>query len=282
MKVRWELVLLPPLAISLVLLLASQLVFLEGSLHKDAGMGLLAPGLTLENFREALTDPYFLSTLWLSFSVSSIATVITLAIAFPAAYAIARMEGRTAVLLLAAVVVSSFLTIVIKVLGLLLIFAANGPLNTFLLWIGAVAQPFTIVGTIPGVVLGLIYYTLGFAILLFYSVIVTVPRSLEEAAEIHGSSRWGVMRQVVLPLCLPGIAAGTLMIFNVNMGGFSSTALIGAGKVLTLPIVIQRTVILETSYGLGAALATLLLAVVLLLNLVAVLVLTRTRRGIVV
>jgi putative spermidine/putrescine transport system permease protein len=279
MKARWELVLLPPLIISLVLLLASQLVFLKGSLQQDLGMGVMAPGLTLDNFREIFTDPYFLSSLWLSISVSTIAMVITLLIAFPAAYAIARMGGRLSIVLIAAVVVSSFLTIVVKVLGLLLIFSSSGPLNRTLIWLGAISDPVTIVGNIPGVILGLIYYTLGFAILLFYSIVVTVPRALEEAAEVHGASRAGVFRQVVLPLCLPGIVAGALMIFNVNMGGFSSTALIGAGKILTLPIVIQRTVILETNYGLGAALAALLLVVVLVINALSVLLLLRARRG---
>ena len=282
MKARWELILLPPLLLSLLLLLAPQLVFLKGSLQRDLGMGLSAPGLTLENFCEVLTDSYFLSSLWLSTYVSTVAMLITMLLAFPAAYAIARMEGRLSILLIAAVVVSSFLTIVVKVIGLLLIFSSSGPLNRALTWLGAITEPITIVGTIPGVILGLIYYTLGFAVLLFYSLVVTVPRSLEEAAEIHGASRLGVFGQVVLPICLPGIAAGALMIFNVNMGGFSSTALIGAGKVLTLPIVIQRTVILETNYGLGAALAALLLVVTLALNAFAVLLLVRARRGMIV
>ena len=72
------------------------------------------------------------------------------------------------------------------------------------------------------------------------------------------------------------------MIFNVNMGGFSSTALIGAGKILTLPIVIQRTVILENSYGIGAALAVLLLVVTLAINVASVLLLMRARRDVIV
>lgn len=282
MRARWELILLPPLVVSLLLLIASQLVFLKGSLQKDLGLGQLAPGLTLANFHEILTDPYFLSSLWLSIQVSTVAMVITMLIAFPAAYAIARMEGRLAIFLIAAVVVSSFLTIVVKVIGLLLIFSSSGPLNRSLAWLGAISEPVTIVGTIPGVVLGLIYYTLGFAILLFYSIAVTIPRSLEEAAEVHGASRFGVFRQVVLPICLPGVAAGALMIFNVNMGGFSSTALIGAGKVLTLPIVIQRTVILENNYGIGASLAVLLLLVTLAINAFSVWLLVRARRGMIV
>jgi putative spermidine/putrescine transport system permease protein len=281
MKLRWNWILVPPLVLSSLLLIVSQAAFLRGSLHRDIGLGRLDPALTLSNFVEIATDEYFTHAFSLSFGVSASATVLTLLMAFPMAYLIARMEGRWSMPLLAAVVASSFVTIVIKVLGLLLIFSSNGPLNKFLTGFGLTDGPVAIVGTLPGVVLGLIYYTFGFAVLLFYSLIVTIPRSLEEAAEIHGASRWQVMRQVVLPLCLPGLAAGTLMIFNVNMGGFSSTALIGAGKVLTVPIVVQRTVLLETSYGMGAAVAAVLLMVVLLINVAAVAVIARGRKGIV-
>jgi putative spermidine/putrescine transport system permease protein len=126
------------------------------------------------------------------------------------------------------------------------------------------------------------YYSLGFAILMFYSIIVTVPRSLEEAASILGTSSTGVFTQVVLPLCMPGLVGGALMIFNVSMGGFTSTALIGAGKVLTLPVVIQRTMLVETSFGMAATLAVGLLLTVLTVNVIAVQVARRLRRGVLV
>jgi putative spermidine/putrescine transport system permease protein len=277
MKAPWNLFLMPPLAISLLLLVGSQLVFLRGSLHLDLGMGQLGAALSLGNFADIFNDTYYLRSLWLSLGVSAAATVLSVLVAFPVAYILARMANRLSLLLLAAVVVSSFITIVVKVLGLMLIFSSNGPLNRLLLATGLIDQPVTIVGTIPGVILGLMYYTLGFAVLLFYSVIATVPRALEEAAEVHGASRLAVFTQVVLPLCRPGLAAGALMVFNVSMGGFSSTALIGAGKVLTLPIVIQRTVLLETSYGSGAALAVLLMATVLAINLCSAALLFRAR-----
>jgi len=277
MKAPWNLFLMPPLAISLLLLVGSQFVFLRGSLHLDLGMGQLGAALSFGNFADIFSDAYYLRSLWLSLGVSATATVLSVLVAFPVAYILARMANRLSLLLLAAVVVSSFITIVVKVLGLMLIFGSDGPLNRLLMATGLIDQPVTIVGTIPGVVLGLMYYTLGFAVLLFYSVIATVPTALEEAAEVHGATRFGVFTQVVLPLCRPGLAAGALMIFNVSMGGFSSTALIGAGKVLTLPIVIQRTVLLETSYGSGAALAVLLMATVLAINLCSTALLLRSR-----
>lgn len=282
MKARWDLVLLPAMIVSLVLLLVSQAVFLHGSFRRDLGMGKLGDALEVVNYVQAFADPYYLETLRLSIEASLAATVLTILIAFPVAYIIARMQSRWALFLLAAVVVSSFVTIVIKVLGLILIFSSNGPFNKFLQWVGFVQEPLTIIGTLPGVVVGLMYYSLGYAVLLFYSVVVTVPRSVEEAAEIHGATRFGVFRQVVLPLCLPGLVAGVLTIFNVSMGGFSSTALIGAGKVLTVPVVIQRTMLLENNLGMAAALAALLLLSVIVINVVSVAAVARSRKGLVI
>lgn len=281
MKARWDLLLVPSMLVSMALLCISQYVFLKGSLHADLGMGKLAAAMSLANYRELASDGYYLGTLRLSIGVSLAATFFTLLLAFPVAYIIARMQSRAGLVLLAAVVVSSFVSIVVKVLGLILIFSANGPFNTLLLWLGWISAPLTIVGSLTGVVLGLIHYSLGFAVLLFYSAAITVPRSLEDAAALMGATRFGVFRQVVLPLCLPALVAGALVIFNVSMGGFTSTALIGSGKVITLPVLIQRTTLLENNFGMAAALAALLLASVLVINFVSVLTVTRMRKGLV-
>jgi putative spermidine/putrescine transport system permease protein len=281
LKARWDLLLLPALLVSVAVLVVSQAVFLKGSLHRDLGMGRVEAAIGFANYRELLADPYYLETLRLSVTVSALATALTLALAFPVAYLIARMRSRWGLVLLAAVVVSSFVSIVVKVLGLILIFSANGPFNAVLSALGVASQPVSILGSLWGVVLGLMHYSLGFAVLLFYSVVITVPRSLEEAAATLGATRAGAMRQVVLPLCLPGLVAGALVIFNVSMGGFTSTALIGSGKVLTVPVVIQRTMLLETNFGMAAALAALLLVTVLLINLASVAFVARMRKGMV-
>ncbi len=281
MKLRWDLVLLPAMLISLALLGTSQFIFLAGSLHHDLGMGRLAHTLSLDNYTQLVSDSYYLATLKLSIMVSAIATALTLLLAFPVAYIIARMKSRWAMALLAAVVVSSFVSIVVKVLGLILIFSANGPFNKLLMAMGVIDAPVSLIGTLTGVVLGLMHYSLGFAVLLFYSVVITVPRSLEEEAQGMGASRAGVFRQVILPMCLPGLVGGALVIFNISMGGFTSTALIGAGKVLTIPVVIERTMLLENNYGTAAALAALLLITVLVINLASVALVSRVRRGLI-
>ena len=102
-----------------------------------------------------------------------------------------------------------------------------------------------------GVVLGLLHFTLGFVVLLIFSVLQTIPRSLEEAAEVHGASAWRVFRRVVLPLSAPGVVVAGLVIFNLSMGAFTAVSLLGGGRILTLPVLIERTMILETKYAHG-------------------------------
>jgi putative spermidine/putrescine transport system permease protein len=96
-----------------------------------------------------------------------------------------------------------------------------------------------------------------------------VPPNLKEAAIVHGASDWRAFRRVLLPLVWPGTIAAALIAFNMNMGAFTSAVLLGGGKVLTVPIMIQRKIILETDYPNAAALALLLTIAVVVVNLVA-------------
>lgn len=270
MTQRSELLLVPPFVLTLILMIGSQFAFLEGSFYRDLGLGRVGNTLDLANYIRVFSDTFYLASLWLTVEVSALTALFTLIMAYPVAYVIARMRSRLALVLLSAAVVSSFTTIVIKVFGLMIIFSADGVLNRALMAIGIIDQPFTIIGKVSGVVIGLMHFCLGFGVLLFYSVIRTIPRSMEEAARVHGASRWRVFRRVVIPLSLPGVTIGVLMIFNMCMGAFTSAALLGGGRVFTLPVLVQRTVILETKYAMGAALAAVLVVSVLLINVLAV------------
>ena len=277
MNIRWDYLLIPSFVVSFVLLASSQLTFLRGSLSTDLGLGTLSPAIGTANYETLFTDEFYLRSLWLTIKVSAIATLCTLAMSFPVAYVIARMRSRWAMVMLAGVVVSSFVTIVIKVYGLIVIFSADGGLNTLLMSMRLLDKPYTIIGNVPGVVVGLMQFTMGFAVLLLYGVVRTIPMSLEEAATIHGASRARVFWRVVLPLSLPGVIVGSLMMFNLCMGAFTSASLLGGGRVFTLPVLIQRSVIVETKYGMGATFAAVLLVSVIVINLVSVFLVKRLR-----
>jgi len=275
-KARWHLIMLPSLAASLLLLIASQVTFLRGSFFRDLRLGRLGTDLTLENYVRVFSDPFFLDAMWLTIKLSAITSGVTLLCCYPVAYMLARMRSRWALVLLAGIVGAAFVTIVIKVLGLIIIFSANGGFNRFLMWLGA-PGPLTIVGQFHGVVIGLMHFTMGFTVLLLYGVIRTIPRSLEDAAHIRGASRVRGCSGVIIPLSLPGIIVTVLIVFNLCMGAFTSAALIGGGKIYNLPVLIQQTVILQTRYGMGATLSAVLMAATLLINLASMWAVSRLR-----
>ena len=277
MKTRWEIVLLPSFLLVGLLIVASQYVFLKGSFFKDLGLGRINDTATFVNYIRFFTDSFYLNTLWITVKTSALAALFTLILGFPVAYLIARMRSKWAMILLASIVVATFVTIVIKVFGLIIIFSADGLINQALMGLNIIDRPYTIIGNQTGVVVGLMHFTLGFGVLLLYSVIQTIPRSFEDAAQIHGASRWRMHLRVLLPLSLPGVTVGTLMMFNMCMGAFTSAALLGGGRVFTLPVLIQRTVMMEIKYSMAGTLAAVLLITVLLINLLSIYLIRRLK-----
>lgn len=277
MRLRWGWFVLPSLVVSGALLFLSQAVFLRVSFFRDRGFGRVEADLTLANYLRVLTDPFYLRSLALTAEVALIVVAASLLLGYPAAYILARMRSRWAPVLLAGLVVTALVAEVIKVLGLIVIFSADGPLNRFLVEIVGLAGPVRFLGTMHGVVIGLLHFTLGFVVLLLFAVIQTIPRSLEEAAQGMGAGRLRVFWRVVLPLSLPGILVAALVVFNLAMGAFTAAALVGGGRFLTLPVLIERTLILETKYAMAAALSAVLLAVVMLVNALAAALLARSR-----
>jgi putative spermidine/putrescine transport system permease protein len=277
MRVRWGIVMLPAVVLSVGLLAASQLVFLRTSFFRDRGFGLVDAQPTLGNYLAIATDAFYLNSLYLTVQVALIVVACSLLMGYPVAYVLTRMPARWATLIIAAIVASALVAEVIKVLGLIVIFSADGIVNRTLVALGAASAPIKILGSITGVVVGLLHFTLGFVILLLFSVLQTIPRSLEEAAGVHGASPLRVFWRVVLPLSAPGVITAGLVIFNLSMGAFTAVSLLGGGRILTLPVLIERTMILETKYGMAASLSAVLLGTVLLINALAALAVSRSR-----
>lgn len=264
----WSLFLWPPLVIMAFLLVVPQAAFILTSLYRNDGMGGTTGAVTLANYIRILSDPFYLNAIWLTFWLSAVGTLIGLVLAVPTAYALARMHSGVASGLVAVLLMTSFINVVVKIPGLTLLFSGNGLINRGFLALGLVDAPVKMLDNEIGVLIGLVQYTLAFLVIMVFAAIQTVPRKLEDAAHIHGATWAGGIRQVVLPIASPGIIAGALIAFNMHMGAFTSAALMGGGRVLTLPVLIQRKVMLETDYAMGAALSTVLLAFVVLVNII--------------
>ncbi|HJU23459.1 MAG TPA: ABC transporter permease [Casimicrobiaceae bacterium] len=277
MKTRWGMLLIVPLVVSGALLFGSQFVFLKHSFFVDLPFGRKAASWSFSNYVRILTDPYYLRTLWLTTYISLAVAAACVGFGFPIAKVLARRPSRWTTFLLCTIVLTSFITTVIQIFGIVIVFRADGPVNRALLALGLVDRPFTIIGTPLGVIVGLIYASFGFGVMLMYAIVRTIPVTLDEAAAIHGATSLRTLWRVVLPLCLPGLIVTFLTIFNTSMGAFTSAALLGGGRVITLPVLIQRTMLLDVKYGMAGALAALLLLFVVLMNFASIAVLRRFR-----
>jgi putative spermidine/putrescine transport system permease protein len=277
MTARWGMWLLPPLLLTILMLVFTQFIFLKSSFFADLGLGQTGDQLTLENYVSVLTDPLYLRGMRLTLTLSLSVVAITLVMTFPVAYMLARMPPRIATLLLAAIVSSSFVSVAIKILGMVIIFAADGVVSRFFRWIGVIETSMQLLGTFTGVVFGCIHLAIGFMVMMLFSVIQTIPVKLEEAAQIHGASRWRVYWRVIVPLSLPGVLNALLIQFNLLMGAFVTVTILGGGKVLTFPVLIQRTLMMFNDYGLAAALSAVLLFIVLTINFASIVAVTRLR-----
>lgn len=276
----WGKLLLLPAIISFVLLVLPQAGFIWMSFHEDLGYGLVSDTTTFHNYITIFTDSFYLRTIWLTLYLSAAATITALVLAFPTAYALARIGGWTARIVLTLILTTSLITIVIKLLGLNILLGTSGLVNQLLLGLAIISEPLALTNNEFGVYIGLIQYTLPILILLLFSVVQTIPASIEEAAEIHGASRFYSWTRILLPLAKPGILAGGLIAFNMSMGAFTSAVLLGGGRVITMPVLIQQKMIQSTEYGMAAALSTVLLLFVFILNvLLARLALTKNGDG---
>ena len=277
MKTRWGYLLIVPFLISAALLFGSQIVFLKQSFFVDLAFGRKSADWGFTNYARILSDPYYLRTLWLTTYIALAVAAACIAFGFPIAKVLARQRSRWSTILLSTIVLTSFITTVIQIFGLIIIFRADGPVNSALLGLGLIERPFALIGTPGGVIVGLIYASFGFGVMLMYGIVRTIPVTLDEAAAIHGATRWRTLTRVVLPLSLPGLIVGFLTIFNTSMGAFTSAALLGGGRVITLPVLIQRTMLLDVKYGMAGALAASLLLFVVVLNFASVAILRRFR-----
>jgi putative spermidine/putrescine transport system permease protein len=275
---RGRLLLFIAVAVSLALLVIPQANFVAWSFRRDLGLGMVSDDWTLENYRGVLSDRYYLSSIVLTIYLSALASLTVLLLALPTAYALARLNNWVTTLALSLILTTSLITVVIKILGLQLLLGSTGLFNVFFLKIGLISEPLQLLNNRVGVFIGLVQYTLPIAILLLFGVVQTIPADLEEAAAVHGATRGAIVRSVILPAAMPGLVSAGLVAFNMGMGAFTSAALLGGGRVPMIPLLIQEKIIQTNEYGMGAALSTILLVLVFVINLFVGWIVDRRRR----
>lgn len=214
---------------------------------------------TLENFYRIFSRALYFEAIGRSVGIGALVTIICLVIGYPLAFIIARTLRPAAATLLTILVLSALqLDMVIRLYGMMVLMGDKGIINSVLLGLGVIHQPLPLMYNTFGVIVGLVQVTLPFMILSLIGAIKSINPSLEEAARSLGSTRWHVMRTVTWPLSLPGIYAGTLLVFALAISSYVVPALMGGWKVITLPIHIYQQIAEVGRWQFGAAIASIL------------------------
>ena len=216
-------------------------------------------GLSLQNFALLFTDDLYLAAWFSSLRIAATATVITLLLGYPMAYAIARAAPRRRPLLLMLVILPFWTSFLIRVYAWMGLLAENGILNQFLRWSGLASDPGTILGTEWAVQLGIVYAYLPFMVLPLYASLEKLDTSLLEAAADLGARPFAAFLTVTLPLSLPGIVAGCLLVFIPAVGEFVIPDLLGGTDTLMIGKVLWDEFFTNADWPLASAVAICLL-----------------------
>ena len=183
--------------------------------------------LNLGNYKYLFTDElYGLSYLY-SLRTAFFSTLVCLAIGYPMAYAIARSSKSAQNILLLIIILPFWTSFLLRVYALEGIISENGLLNTALLWLGIIHRPLQIMQTTVAVYLGIIYTYLPFMVLPLFATLEKLDLSLLEAAADLGSPPWRSFLDVTLPLSMPGVIAGSMLVFIPAIGEYVIPSLLG-------------------------------------------------------
>ena len=233
---------------------------LVNSLHPYSRAGIDTDRWTLANYGR-LADPFYLGIFGRTVRLSLVIALVTAILAYPVAYHLSRLRGRTQAFLLLVYVAPWLVNVAVKAFGWTLLLAPNGLVNRGLRAAGLIATPLPLMFNETGIVIGLVHGHFMFVLLPLWAALTGLDPDLAWAAANLGAGRWQVLRRIVFPLTLPALLAGLVIDFCMNMAAFATPALLGGARARVLSYVAYEVNLVELNWPFGAAMAAGLLAV---------------------
>jgi spermidine/putrescine transport system permease protein len=268
----------PGLGWLLAFLVLPCLLVLVYSFVERGAYGGIEWAFTLDNYQRAF-DPLYLGILLKSAKIAALATLFAVLIGYPAAYAIARAPRHRQPVYLFLVMLPFWSNYLIRTYAWIVLLNREGLLNKLAATLGYSGEPISLLYTESSVVLGLVYNYIPFVILAIYSSLSRINGELWEASRDLGASGWMTFRRVILPLSVPGIAAGSVFVFVLSIGNFITADLLGGKQVQMVGNLIYSQFLTARDWPFGSALSFILIAIMLLLLFVQALLARRAAEG---
>jgi putrescine transport system permease protein len=220
--------------------------------------------LDFENYSFIFSDELYVSAYWSSIKIAAISTFLTLLVAYPIAYGMARAPREWQPTLVMLVILPFWTSFLIRVYAWMGILKKEGLLNLLLMNLGIIDEPLTILNTNTAVYIGIVYSYLPFMILPLYASLEKINPALLEAAEDLGSPPWRAFWQVTFPLSIPGVLAGCFLVFIPAVGEFVIPDLLGGSETLMIGKTLWSEFFNNRDWPVSSAVAVILLLVLVI------------------
>ncbi len=226
------------------------------------------PAGPLATYAAFFDSRFRMTVLWRTMEVALITTIISVAVGFVTAWVVARAPARMKSLLIIAAVFPLLTGVVVRSFAWLVILGKNGILNSFLLKIGAIAEPLSILYTQGSVIVAMIYLFVPLMILTLVGVLEGIPQDLTDAAASLGATPGATFRQVILPMAVPGLIVGAVLVFTGSFTSYATPQLLGGEKQMMMgTFLYQRAMV--TFDWVGASTIAAVMVVVVLITVIA-------------
>jgi putative spermidine/putrescine transport system permease protein len=252
------LVLLPFFFLPLVLLF-------RNSLNRDDAVLLMVPDFTAINYIKALSDPFYLQLFGNTIGAALFVAVIATAIAYPFSFFIARYARRSIGLVVWAVYMPLFVSVIVRVFGWMIVLADSGLLNAMLLKWHFISVPLRMLFEVDGMLVGMVHRYLPLAILPLFNAMRKIPDELHRASANLGATPYRVIRDVVFPLSIPGIVISLQLTFAGALSDFVLPQVLGSPRFRMLAPAIYAEATTNLSTAMAATLAVLMLVFIIAL-----------------
>lgn len=217
---------------------------------------------TLANYARFLTDSYYLNDLLLrTIRLAAIATVLSVAIGYAGAFVIVRASPSAQSWMVLLVMLPLWVNLVVRTLSLMVVLGRNGPVNQLLVGLGITPRPLPLLFNETAVVIGMIQVAVPFVVMSVYGVLQSIPRELEHAAMTVGASPMSAFCRVTLPLSVPGLLAGSVLAFGINVESFVVPILLGGGRVRFMSVAAYEMATVSNNLPFAATIGVILLIV---------------------
>lgn len=259
--------LLPAVLLILCLLLVPLLEMFDASLHR-AEFGSLIPGYTLSNYAEILRSQRYFELYGSTLFYAGCVTVLCAVLGYPVAFHLTRVSARWRGALYFIIIAPLLINAIVRTYGWLLVLDRHGILNSFLLATGLIKSPLVLTGNAIGMVIGGTQVFLPFMILSVATSLQAVDRRLLESSEILGASPLRTFLRILLPLSMPGVIAGSILVFSLMLGAFVTPLILGGSATKYLSVAVYTDALVLFNLPRATALAIVLLIIIAVFFLV--------------